>query len=104
MIKEIEIVCPPGQHEDESAIKKIAANALHISPQKINAVQIFKRSIDARGRRVVYRMQVKVYIDEAYISEDYTINYPNVQSAKSVIIVGAGPAGLFAALQCIEQG
>ncbi|RZA03952.1 MAG: FAD-binding protein [Sphingobacteriaceae bacterium] len=104
MIKEIEIVCPPGQQEDEIALKKIASNSLNINPQKINGLQILKRSIDARGRRVVYRMQVKVYVDETYQPESYAKQYPNVQNGKPVIIVGAGPAGLFAALQCIEQG
>jgi uncharacterized FAD-dependent dehydrogenase len=49
-------------------------------------------------------MQVKVYIDEVHHAESYTQQYPNVKDAKPVIIVGAGPAGLFAALQCIEQG
>src|SRR4051812_23573723 len=104
MIKEIEIVCPPGQQEDEGALKEISANALNINPQKISAVQIVKRSIDARGRRVVYRMQVKVYLDETYKPETYSVNYPNVKDNKPVIIIGAGPAGLFAALQCIESG
>jgi len=104
MIKEIEIVCPPGQHEDEAVLKGLAASALKISPNKITGFQILKRSIDARGRKVVYRMQLKVYVDEPFRAESYTVNYPNVKEAKPVVIVGAGPAGLFAALQCIELG
>lgn len=104
MIKEIEIICPPGQQEDEAALKRISGTSLNISPQKISALKILKRSIDARGRRVVYRMQVQVFIDEVYVPETFAVNYPNVQSAKPVIIIGAGPAGLFAALQCIELG
>ncbi|MDB5003207.1 MAG: dependent oxidoreductase [Mucilaginibacter sp.] len=104
MIKEIEIVCPPGQQDDQEVLKRLTASVLNISPQKITTVQTLKRSIDARGRRVVYRMQVKVYIDEVYQPQTYTQQYPNVKDAKQVIIVGAGPAGLFAALQCIEMG
>jgi uncharacterized FAD-dependent dehydrogenase len=104
MTKETEIVCPPEQHEDEAALKKLAAAALKISPQQITGIKTLKRSIDARGRKVVYRMQVRVFINEPYIPESYTVNYPNVSNAKPVIIIGAGPAGLFAALQCIELG
>ncbi|MES2809357.1 MAG: NAD(P)/FAD-dependent oxidoreductase [Bacteroidota bacterium] len=104
MIKEIEIVCPPGQQDDQDVLKKLSASALNISPQKITGVHVFKRSIDARGRRVLYRMQVRVYVDEVYHPETYTQKYPDVKNAKQVIIVGAGPAGLFAALQCIEMG
>src|SRR6202008_2719132 len=44
------------------------------------------------------------FVNEPYIPESYTVNYSNVSNAKPVIIVGAGPAGLFAALQCIELG
>jgi uncharacterized FAD-dependent dehydrogenase len=104
MIKEIEIVCPPGQQDEQEVLKRLSATSLNISPQKVTAVQVLKRSIDARGRRVVYRMQVRVYIEEVHHPETYTQQYPNVKDAKPVIIVGAGPAGLFAALQCIEQG
>ena len=104
MIKEIEIVCPPGQQDDEAVLKKIAATALNISLQNISAIKILKRSIDARGRKVVYRMQVQVFIDEVYHPEVFTTNYPDVKAAKKVIIVGAGPAGLFAALRCVELG
>jgi uncharacterized FAD-dependent dehydrogenase len=104
MIKEIEIVCPPGQQEDEVALKKIAATGLNISPQKITALKILKRSIDARGRKVLYRMQVQVFLDEVFVPETFTVNYPDVKECKPVIIIGAGPAGLFAALRCIELG
>jgi uncharacterized FAD-dependent dehydrogenase len=104
MIKEIEIICPPGQQEDEAVLNRLAASALNISPQKITGVQVLKRSIDARGRRVVYRMQVKVFVEELYHPETYTQHYPDIKNGKPVIIVGAGPAGLFAALQCIELG
>jgi len=104
MTKEIEIVCPPGQQEDEAALIKIAAASLNLSPQKISTLKILKRSIDARGRKVVYRMQVQVFVDETYVPETFTVSYPDVKAAKPVIIIGAGPAGLFAALQCIELG
>ncbi|HEY2580319.1 MAG TPA: FAD-binding protein [Mucilaginibacter sp.] len=108
MIKEIEIVCLPGQQKDDTVLKKLAASSLnispHISPQKISAIKILKRSIDARGRKVVYRMQVQVFIEEVYVPEAFSIKYPYVKTSKPIIIVGAGPAGLFAALQCIELG
>ncbi len=104
MIKEIEIVCLPEQHEDMAALKSIAATALKVSTKQLTDIKILKRSIDARGRKVVYRMQVQVFIGEEKAPDVFTVNYPDVKDAKPVIIVGAGPAGLFAALQCIEMG
>jgi uncharacterized protein len=104
MVKEIELVCPPGQQDDEDVLKKLAASSLHLSPQKITGLKILKRSIDARGRKVVYRMQVQVFVDEPFVPEAFSVNYPDVKTSKPIIIVGAGPAGLFAALRCIELG
>ncbi|MDB5153489.1 MAG: FAD-dependent oxidoreductase [Mucilaginibacter sp.] len=104
MMKETEIVCSPEQQKDEAALQKLAAAALKISPEQISGLKIVKRSIDARGRKVLYRMQVKVFIGEPYLPETYTVKYPDVKNAKPVVIIGAGPAGLFAALQCIESG
>ena len=104
MTKETEIVCSPEQHEDETVLIRLAAASLKISPNQITGLKILKRSIDARGRRVLYRMQVQVFMGESYVPETYTIKYPSVKNAKPVIIIGAGPAGLFAALQCIESG
>lgn len=104
MTKETEIVCPPGQQDDEAALKQLAASVLNIPIKNITSLKILKRSIDARGRKVLYRMQVRVFLQETYLPEVFTVNYPNVQFGRPVIIVGAGPAGLFAALQCIELG
>ena len=104
MIREIEIVCAPEVHNDEAAIIKQAALQINTPVEKIKGIKILKRSIDARGRKVVYRMQVKVFINEPPLPESFTVNYPNVKTAKQIIIAGAGPAGMFAALQCIQMG
>jgi uncharacterized FAD-dependent dehydrogenase len=104
MIKETEIVCAPEVHGNEAAITRQASLQIHIPVNRITGIKILKRSIDARGRKVVYRMQIRVFIDEPFQVEHYTVQYPNVKDAKPVIIVGAGPAGLFAALQCIGMG
>lgn len=104
MISEIEITCLPQEREDELLLKKLASSKLKINLNRINALQILKRSIDARGKQVLYRMQIKVYLEENPLAEHFNINYQNVSHKKPVLIVGAGPAGLFAALRCIELG
>ncbi|MDT3404003.1 NAD(P)/FAD-dependent oxidoreductase [Mucilaginibacter terrae] len=104
MMKEIEIVCLPEEHENMEALIRIAAAKLNQSPKSINDLKIRKRSIDARGRKVVYRMHVQVFINEPAPAASFAINYPNVKDKKPVIIIGAGPAGIFAALQCILSG
>lgn len=104
MQKEIEITMAPEELESETLLVKKLSTALHIDPLRIKGHKILKRSIDARSRKVIYRLQVRVFVDEAPLAEIYTIKYQNVSNARPVIIVGAGPAGLFAALQCIENG
>lgn len=104
MQKEIEITIAPEQVNNPKALLQQLANTLKVEVSTIQQYQILKRSIDARSRRVVYRLQVKAYIDETETIEQVLFNYPKVTAAQTVIIVGAGPAGLFAALQCLENG
>ena len=104
MQKDIEITLAPEDIDSVTAIKKNLSSALKIDLSRIGGYKILKRSIDARSRKVIYRLQVRAFIDEAPLPESLVVNYKNVSNAKHVIIVGAGPAGLFAALQCIENG
>jgi uncharacterized FAD-dependent dehydrogenase len=104
MQKDIEItISPEDSSADNKIIEQLSA-ALRISVTRIKGYKILKRSIDARSRKVIFRMQVKVYIDEPVQTEVFDLKYQNVTDKKRVIIIGAGPAGLFAALQCIENG
>ncbi|TCK83243.1 NAD(P)/FAD-dependent oxidoreductase [Albibacterium bauzanense] len=104
MQKVIELAIIPENIFDEKHLIQQASEKLSISSQRIKAVKIHKRSIDARGRRVVFRIQLIVYIDEEIFVPVFEFNPENVSDAKPVLIIGAGPAGLFAALQCIEDG
>lgn len=104
MIKEIELALPPEQHLDADIIKTLAGDRLQITPSRITHIQTLKRSIDARGRQILYRLKIKVYIDEQPIPELFTVKHPHVGDQNPVLIIGAGPAGLFAALRCIEHG
>ncbi len=104
MIKEIELVLPPEHSNDEDFIRDLARKSLNINLKNSVAVQILKRSIDARGRKVVFRLKVNVFIDELPEPEIFTVKYQNVSDKRPVLIIGAGPAGLFAAIRCIELG
>ena len=104
MQKDIEITIEPAESEQENQIKKKLSIALKVDISRIEGYKILKRSIDARSRNVIFRLQLRVFIDEPQLAEVFTLNYQNVSDKKRVIIVGAGPAGLFAALQCIENG
>src|SRR5690554_2707969 len=106
MKKEAELKLSPKQAYDEILFRNAVLKFFGLpedSPSVI--IRPTKRSIDARGRRVVVNVTVEVYIDEEpfpLISTNW--EYPQVSEAKTIIIVGAGPAGLFAALRAIELG
>ncbi|GHU86632.1 NAD(FAD)-utilizing dehydrogenase [Bacteroidia bacterium] len=105
MIKECEIVVLPQQLDRYSEIVRITAEKLRISLQKINHVELLKRSIDARSVVVKYRLQVAVFTDsDMPTKEDVNFEFKNVVNAEEIYIVGAGPAGLFAALKCLIFG
>ncbi|MFP5439559.1 MAG: NAD(P)/FAD-dependent oxidoreductase [Bacteroidia bacterium] len=81
------------------------AKLMHVNPQDIKHVAILKRSIDARQRTIKVNLKVAVYHNEEYHETTVPLpDYKDVSNAREVIIVGAGPAGLFAALQLIELG
>jgi uncharacterized FAD-dependent dehydrogenase len=104
MLKDIEIKLAPENLDNKTVILHTLADALKIKQARIADYKILKRSIDARSRVVIYRLQVRVFIDEVPQQENDVVKYPNVSDKKPVLIVGAGPAGLFAALQCIQNG
>jgi uncharacterized protein len=105
MKQELNLVVSPEEADNNSYIKKIAASQIAIEPSEITFIKILKRSIDARSRNVKINLKIEAYINEAEPAPiSYKINYPNVNIAKPVIVVGSGPAGLFAALQLIEKG
>ncbi|HKM93203.1 MAG TPA: FAD-dependent oxidoreductase [Prolixibacteraceae bacterium] len=105
MIKNINISVLPEVAASETGYKLEIAKQLGLSVADITHVNIVRRSIDARGRSVRINLGVEVYINEIpSVVEPIVFDYPNVTNKTEVIIVGAGPAGLFAALRLIELG
>ena len=98
-------VSPEVAHHDEQLYPHIA-KLIQIPVQDIQKIVVLKRSIDARQRAIKFNLKLHVFLQgEPFVATKIELpNYPNVESAKEVIVVGAGPAGLFAALQLIELG
>ena len=105
MKHEISLVVSPEEAANEIRIKEIASQHLHIQTSEISSVKILKRSIDARSRNIKINLKIEVFVNQqAPKSASYKINYEDVTHKSPVIVVGAGPAGLFAALQLMENG
>jgi len=105
MKKELQLVLSPEEAYDETLLHKIAAEKSGFSEQNELNIRATKRSIDARSKKVKINVTVEVYsgqTPEPLINSGK--NYPNVKHSHPLIIVGAGPAGLFAALRAIELG
>ncbi|PSK94895.1 NAD(P)/FAD-dependent oxidoreductase [Taibaiella chishuiensis] len=95
----------PGEAAREAAIRQYAAHTLQVKPGRINAVQVLRRSIDARGSQIMMQLQVNVFIEEPFVDAfSFTPQLQDVSRAEPVIVAGAGPAGLFAALRLVELG
>ena len=103
MINEYQIRIQPQQAANEQTLKQYIAHLKGFDIRTINAVRILRRSIDARQRTIYLNLTVRVFInEEAPIDEYIHREYGNVENCRQVIVVGAGPAGLFAALKLIE--
>ena len=105
MIKEYSIRVPPHQAVNEATIKDYLAHEEGLEMKSMTHVRVLKRSIDARQRIIFVNLKVRVYINEEPTDDEYVkTEYRDVSSAPQVIVVGAGPGGLFAALRLIELG
>ena len=105
MIQELQLRILPEQAANEQSIKQYVAREKGLDVRTIQAVRTLKRSIDARQRTIYVNLTVRIYINELPTDGEYTETYyPMVDDGPEVIVVGAGPGGLFAALRLIELG
>ena len=101
----LQIQVSPYISSTKKLLKNWIANELDIPLRNIKHVDTLKRSIDARQKIIKVNLKVDVYIDEPFIQKEEDIPpYKNVSNKDEVIVIGAGPAGLFAALKLIEKG
>lgn len=105
MIKELQIRVSPQVAATEALLKEFLSKELAIDLRTICVVRILRKSIDARQRNIFINLKVRVFVNEQPENEEFKkIEYKNVSSCPQVVVVGAGPGGLFAALRLIEKG
>ena len=105
MTHEYQLRILPEQAASEQSLKQYISREKGLDIRTINAIRTLKRSIDARQRTIYVNLTVRVFVNETPSEEEFErTNYPNVEGRPAVIVVGAGPGGLFAALKLIELG
>ena len=105
MVNEYQLRILPEQAASEQSLKTYISREKGLDIRTINAVRVLKKSIDARQRTIYVNVKVQVFINELPDTQEYIpTEYKNVSGKPEVIVVGAGPGGLFAALRLIELG
>lgn len=105
MVNEYQLRILPEQAASEQSLKTYISREKGLDIRTINAVRVLKKSIDARQRTIYVNVKVQVFINEIPDTQEYIpTEYKNVSGKPEVIVVGAGPGGLFAALRLIELG
>ncbi len=106
MQQTIQLKLTPSEASDDNIIRQYLASNTDKKESDITGFHRLKQSIDARGRQVWINLQLKTFIDEPFVQRKITpVSFGDTSQARTkVIIIGAGPAGLFAALKLIEAG
>ena len=103
-MEKINIDLTPEEYSVEKLLKEAKARKMGIGVGEIGHIEVVRRSLDSR-RGIRYHAELEVYrCEEIYKQPDYSSNYQNCEHGRRMIIVGAGPAGLFAALKGLELG
>lgn len=106
MFQELQLQLSPEIAANQQLLKDYLAKQIKVAAKEIQHISVVKRSIDARQKAVKINLKVKVFLQgESCVEQPIQLpDYKNIANSQEVIIVGAGPAGLFAALQLIELG
>ena len=105
MVKNIQLRISLKEEEQPDILVIKSAIKLDIDRKDITGVKILRKSIDARKPKIILNYKVAVYIKEPHPENSaYQFDYKDVSKAKPVHIIGFGPAGMYAALRCIELG
>ena len=105
MLKEIQLRVTLKEEEQPDILVLKSAIKLDIDRKDISGVKVLRKSIDARKPKIIFNYKVAVYIKEPVPeNSEYIFEYKDVSKAKPIHIIGFGPAGMYAALRCIELG
>ena len=105
MVKEIQLRVNLIEERKENILLYKASKQLGVDKNEISSLKILRKSIDARKKDIIFNYKVAVYINEQIPEKsDYIFQYKDVSKAKEIHIIGFGPAGMYAALRCIELG
>jgi len=105
MVKEIQIRINLHEESQKDILEYRASKLLEVDKKDITAVKVLRRSIDARKAEIKINYKIAVYINESIPeNSNYIFDYKDVSKAKEIHIIGFGPAGMYAALRCIELG
>ena len=105
MQKELQIQVSPETAQNQEQLKTYISRQFKIAKNEIVHIEILKRSIDARQKSIKINLKVKVFLNETPVKKTVDLpEYDDVKDSQEVVVIGAGPAGLFAALKLIEHG
>ncbi|MGB6268932.1 MAG: FAD-dependent oxidoreductase [Olleya sp.] len=105
MVKDIQLRITLKEEEIPDILLKKSAEWLSMSRDEIAGIKVLRKSIDARKPKIILNYKVSVFINQPVPeTSDYNFNYQEVSKAKPIHIIGFGPAGMWAALRCIELG